>query len=94
MSVYVDTPVEYPDEVAGYVGHTRSRYRWCHMFADSLEELHVMANTIGLRRRWFQEHPRLPHYDLVPSKRALAIRYGALAVTRRQLGERLRSTKA
>jgi hypothetical protein len=57
--------------------------RWCHLFTDSLdlEELHQFAEKLGLQRAWFQQHPTLPHYDLVPSKRTLAIKYGAKAVT-------------
>jgi hypothetical protein len=51
---------------------------WCHMATDGdLEELHKMAVAIGLKRDWFQDHQRVPHYDLRPSKRALAIKHGA-----------------
>lgn len=56
--------------------------RWCHMGTDDLteqglEELHTMAQKIGLRRAWFQNKPRFPHYDLRPTKRKLAVDYGA-----------------
>jgi hypothetical protein len=58
------------------------------MFADTLEELHAMAGKIGMKRSWFQNHRLLPHYDLVPSRRAVAIRLGAVEVTdRRKLVE-------
>jgi hypothetical protein len=33
-------------------------WRWptsCHMFSDSLDELHAFAARIGLRRAWFQD---------------------------------------
>lgn len=51
---------------------------WCHMITDKdLEELHQMAEKIGLKRGWFQPHPRHPHYDLRPSKRTLALLAGA-----------------
>jgi len=33
-----------------------------------VEELHFFAAQVGLRREWFQDHPRHPHYDLT-SKR-------------------------
>jgi hypothetical protein len=58
---------------------------WCHMASDrSVEELHVFASEIGLRRRWFQDGPR-PHYDLRPSKRRLAVAKGAKEVNVRVL---------
>src|SRR3990167_125059 len=54
--------------------------RWCHMYSDgNIEELHEMADRIGLKREWFQNKPECPHYDLSPSKRALAIRNGAVS---------------
>ena len=55
------------------------------MFADTEAELHAMAKRLGLRREWFQQHPRLPHYDIVPSKRTLALSLGAKAVDRSQV---------
>src|SRR5579859_2896247 len=57
--------------------------RWCHLLTDShdLEELHQFAEKLGLKRAWFQSHKTLPHYDLVPSKRMLAIQHGAKAVS-------------
>jgi hypothetical protein len=60
--------------------HGRS---WCHMTADNLDELHRMAERIGLKREWFQPHPRVQfaHYDLTPGKRAQAIRWGAMQVS-------------
>lgn len=56
---------------------------WCHLMTDSddLEELHGFAQRIGLKREWFQDHSRHPHYDLAPSKRALAVKRGAVEVT-------------
>lgn len=51
---------------------------WCHMTCDGdLEELHRMAERIGLRRSYFQDHYLLPHYDLTPRKRLLALTLGA-----------------
>jgi hypothetical protein len=57
------------------------RRLWSHMVADSLEELHAMADAIGMRRSWFQDKPGFPHYDITPPKRAMAIRKGALERT-------------
>src|SRR3990167_7657151 len=73
MTIYVDDLYN----AKGPRGHVR----WCHMavgWDEDLEELHNMAVMIGLHRGYFQDDPNHPHYDLTPSKRALAIRYGAI----------------
>jgi hypothetical protein len=55
---------------------------WCHMVTDgSLEDLHEFAGRIGLSRRRFQNHPRHPHYDLMPGSRSLALALGAVEVS-------------
>ncbi|HEX7021849.1 MAG TPA: DUF4031 domain-containing protein [Trueperaceae bacterium] len=63
----------------------------CHMVSDSgdLIELREMAARIGMRRSWFQRGGpgETPHYDLRPSKRALAVAAGAKEITFRELGE-------
>ena len=55
----------------------------CHLMADTLEELHAMAERVGMKRHWFQDKS-LPHYDICKSKRVLAVRFGALEVSREQ----------
>jgi hypothetical protein len=52
----------------------------CHMIADTPDELHAMADRIGVARRWFQQPPMASfwHYDIARSKRALAIQAGAI----------------
>lgn len=53
----------------------------CHLTTDGpLEELHEFAARLGMKRSWFQEHPYAPHYDLVPTRRALALELGAVYV--------------
>lgn len=52
-----------------------------HLQADTLEELHTFAESIGLRRSWFQGRPNRPefsHYDLTRPKRDAAILAGAI----------------
>jgi len=74
MAVYVD-------KLFNTTGLRSSKWRHnqaCHMWADDVEELHYMARRIGLKDSWFQAHPRLPHYDLTPNKRASAIAAGAV----------------
>jgi len=68
-----------------YVDDMRAPYRrmiMCHMIADTEPELHQMAARIGVARRWYQRD----HYDICLTKRALAVKYGAVEVTRMQLG--------
>ncbi len=65
-----------------------ANWRWpkaCHMFVDTrvdIERLHSFAESIGLRRAWFQ-NDRWPHYDLNPSRRIKAVRAGAIELDRR-----------
>lgn len=90
MSVYVDQ--------VGYVTPNKN-WKWdkaCHMYADTEEELHEFAASIGLKREWFQDHWSLPHYDLTPNMRRKAISAGATSTNRRHLVEfmnKLRSSR-
>ncbi len=79
MSVYVDIARDLGSRVPRRLA-VRLGTVWCHMFADTEDELHAMAAKIGLRREWFQPYPahRLPHYDLVPSRRREAVAAGAI----------------
>ena len=59
----------------------RYGHRWSHLFANTripgaVEEMHLLAAKLGLRRDWFDED----HYDLTPSKRQAAIDLGAIPV--------------
>lgn len=56
-----------------------------HMIADTLEELHEMAATIGVDRRHFQDKPGKPHYDICKSKKSEAIQHGAELVNDRRI---------
>lgn len=72
-----------------YVDDMRARYGrmiMCHMIADSDEELHAMADRIGVARRWHQAPPKASHshYDIALSKRAVAVAAGAVPITWRQ----------
>jgi hypothetical protein len=55
------------------------------MVADSEEELHAFAESLGLKREWFQNHGRIPHYDVTDTKRAEAITAGALPISSKEL---------
>ena len=79
MTVYVDALRDW-----GWVMYGRT-IQSCHMFTNSsdLQELHAMAANIGLKRRYFQDSSDHPHYDLTGSRRAAAIRMGAIEATSR-----------
>lgn len=71
--------------MAVYVDSMRAPYGrliMCHMIADTDGELHRMADTIGVARRWHQGD----HYDICLSKRAKAVGAGAQEITWRQAG--------
>lgn len=65
------------------------RMTMCHMLADSLDELHAMAEKIGLKREWFQP-VSTPHYDLSMSKRSQAIKSGAVEIDNKKVVEIIR----
>lgn len=74
--------------MAVYVDNERLNWRgrqWCHLVADSLEELHAFAARLGLKRAWFQGRASYPHYDVTVAVRARALALGALDADRIQL---------
>lgn len=88
MSVYVDP-------LFSTEGLPRTG-RWpydnaCHMTADTHRELVEMARDLGLRFGWIQHYGRATeHFDLTPSKRAEAVKRGAVEITREQAGRQWR----
>ncbi|TIN82161.1 DUF4031 domain-containing protein [Mesorhizobium sp.] len=64
----------------------------CHMWADTLEELFAMVDRIGVQRKWIQGHAELSigkakraswvHFDIAQSKRAQAVKLGAVETDR------------
>lgn len=75
MAVYVDD-----------FGAPYRRMIMFHMAADTVEELHAMADKIGVARKWFQlPLGRNPHYDICMSKRALAVKAGAIQCTAKEI---------
>lgn len=70
-----------------YIDNYNAKFRnmiMCHMIGDTLNELHEMADKIGIDRKWFQ-NKKIPHYDICLSKKKLALKYGAIEVTPREL---------
>jgi len=61
-----------------------------HLLADTVDELHEMADKIGLKRSWFQSKS-VPHYDLTVNMRRKAIKAGAKEIGFRQEAELIRA---
>ncbi|MBX3751925.1 MAG: DUF4031 domain-containing protein, partial [Opitutaceae bacterium] len=81
MTVYVDD-----------VRHAFGTMVMCHLWADTLDELLAMVDRIGVQRKWIQGHATLSfgkyrnaswvHFDIALSKKALAIKAGAVLTDR------------
>lgn len=84
----------------------RIRGRWSHLTADTPEQLHAFAESIGMRREWFQgrcKNKTCPaidgvcahfHYDVVDSRRQRAIRAGAKPIPLREFGAMVSARRA
>jgi hypothetical protein len=82
-----------------YVDRARNAFRhmvMCHMIADSPDELHTMAQLIGVSRRWFQTPPKASfwHYDIAQTKRAIAVERGAVDCDRNEFVGHLQRIRA
>lgn len=87
-----------------YVDNERIQWRgklWCHLVADSLDELHEFAAALGLRRSWFQGKASHPHYDVTTTVRDRALQLGAtpgskvqIITSAKRLREELRPSPA
>ena len=71
MTVYIDDAV-----------HPWRGERWAHLMADTLPELHAMAQQLGIPRRAFKNRPSGAHYDVPAPLRETAIALGAHAISR------------
>jgi hypothetical protein len=83
MPVYVDT-----------MKAPFGRMKMCHMVADTTAELLAMADKIGVDRKWIQDAGTShEHFDIARTKRALAVKAGAVEITRMELGRFLRARR-
>jgi len=84
MAVYVDDAIWYR--------HGRT---WCHLLADSEDELHRFAVALGVHRISYQGPPKTgkPHYDLTAWERRMALARGAVACSRQEIVAVLRRVR-
>jgi len=86
MAVYVDPAI-----------WERWNRRWCHLLADSADELHIFAAGLGLKRSRFQSKPGRPwvdHYNIDEDRRRAAVALGAIEITWRDVGEQIARKRA
>lgn len=80
-----------------YVGPPLWPYRgqlYCHMSSDeSLDELHTFAQSVGLKREWFQRHRLVDHYDCGPKIRSIALKKGAISVSDKEIIRKCKNSK-
>lgn len=83
--IVVDELMRWPTKIACF------KHGSCHLAVEpddagqcDLDRLHAFARSIGLSWLWFQDHRLMPHYDLTPSRRALALTQGATFVPWRE----------
>ena len=80
-----------------YVDNMRARYGrliMCHMIADSTSELLLMAESIGVDRKWLQwPGKQNEHFDVCLAMRKRAIEHGAVEITQRELAAKLRERR-
>ena len=81
MSVYVDDAYIPAIVRSGSLTHDS---RWCHMTADTTEELVAMAVSIGLQPNYIQfPGTWKEHFDVTEPKRRMAVAKGAVEVSMR-----------
>jgi len=95
MAVYIDDAGIPASVRNGSRVHTST---WCHLTADTQEELHAFAAQLGLKRSYFQPGKPLGgkpspfwHYDLTAGKRAQAVSLGAVQVGYRDMPALMRA---
>ena len=76
MAIYVD-----------FVQIEFKGYKWCHMLADTLQELHDFAALIEVDKRLFHRNASYPHYDVTVQMREIAIEQGAIPADRKKIIE-------
>lgn len=92
MTVYVDRahiPATVPN------GGRSITSTWCHLTADSSEELLEFASRLGLKAEWLQRDGRPgEHFDVTAGKRRLAVSLGAVEITSRESVAQMRAQRA
>jgi hypothetical protein len=73
MTAYVDPIQKGKNRLTPFAGG------FCHLIADTPEELDDFARQIGAPPAW-RHAARVLHYDLAPHARAVAVEHGAVEI--------------
>lgn len=77
MTVYVDNAHIHATVPNGRARHTST---WCHLMADTRQELVAFAISIGLKQAWLQNKRSGVHFDVTAPKRRQAVAKGAVEI--------------
>jgi hypothetical protein len=65
---------------------------YCKLLADSLDELHDFAvKKLGLKREYFQNSSKLPHYDLTVGNHYKALKLGAKLIDDKEVAAMMKA---
>ncbi|OTG95752.1 DUF4031 domain-containing protein [Acinetobacter sp. ANC 3832] len=74
--------------MAIYVDRAKVSFRgqeWCHLMADTLDELHYFVKMVGIDARLFHQSASYPHYDITLSMRMIVLAHGAIDADRKMI---------
>jgi hypothetical protein len=63
------------------------------MIADNHDELHEIAEKIGLSKRWFQNDKYIGHYDICESMKTKALKLGAVEIENKKLASIIKKVR-
>jgi len=80
----------YVDDLRKTEKTKRFPFTWgCHLLADSQEELYDFARNVMWIPAYKMLRSPLPHYDLSPAQRRIAINNGAIDITEEQVKKKI-----
>lgn len=92
MSVYIDDAY-----IVATVGPPERQFtsRWCHLVADSTDELIGFVTGLGIEERWIQRRGEPgEHFDIPEPRRAQVVAAGAVEISWRESVALVRAHRA
>lgn len=74
--VFIDNPI---------FQKPNGRKKYAHLTANTLDELHKFAATIGVKRHFFHAASRHLHYDITEAQVSTALAHGAKQISSKEL---------